>query len=183
MLWYFFCKRVFWMIIGLNGVIKLCIVKWFIGGVVMRDRFWIFVIVNCNVWGIGVVVNVKIWIFCCNCLRCFLWVILNFCFLLMMIRLSFLNWIFFVSKVCVLIIILICLFVILFCVLFVLFVFISCDNWCMVIGYFLNWLEKVWWCCCVSNVVGVIMVIWRFFIMVINVMCKVILVLLKFILL
>lgn len=106
------CRIVFWIIRLLYLWIKVLIVRWWVGGVVIIDRLCILFIVIFSVCGIGVVVSVRIFMFVCIVLMCFLWCILKWCFLLIISRFKFLNLMLFCSSLCVLIRILIFFFVI-----------------------------------------------------------------------
>lgn len=117
--------------------------KWFFGGVLIIDKLCIFSIFICNVLGIGVVVNVSIFILCFNVLICFLWCILNCCFLFIINSFKFLYCIFLLSNLCVLIIMLINL---------VLSFFLVCFIFLGVLKWFINWILIGKFCICLINV-------------------------------
>lgn len=136
------CRIVLWISFVFFCLIKVLIVKCFVGGVVIIDRLCILFIVMFKVCGIGVVVSVKILILVCNVLIFFFWCILKWCFLLIINKFKFLNFIFCWISLCVLIMIFNLFLVILFRVFFCFFVELKCDKILILIGKLVKWFLK-----------------------------------------
>lgn len=156
---------------------------WFFGGVVRVDILWMLVMVIFSVCGMGVVFMVRMLMLVFSFLSVFLCLMLNCCFLLMIIRFRFLKMICLVRMWCVLIIMLIVL-LRSFCSVSWIFLLVwNCDSVCIFIGKFVKCFVNVFMCCLIRSVVGMSIVICLLFWIVLNVVCIVILVLLKFMLL
>lgn len=107
---------------------NVCIVSWFGGGVVMIERLCSLVIVMFNVCGIGVVVSVSRCMLVCMVFSVFFWCMLKCCFLLIIIRFRFLNFMFGCSRWWVLMIMLIVLVVIFFSLVLIFLLVLNCDS-------------------------------------------------------
>lgn len=174
---------VLWIMVLLCCWMKVFIDRCFVGVVVIIDKLCIFDSVIFKVFGIGVVVSVNMFILVWSDFSFFFWWILNLCFLLIIIRFRLLNFNLLESSLWVFIIMfiffLVMCFIIFFCVLLLI-------KWFMILilnGYVVNWFLKFLWCCWVSRVVGINIVICLFWFVVRKVVCMVIFVFLKFMLL
>lgn len=172
---------------------------WFLGGVWIEFMLCRFIMFMYSVCGIGVVERVSVFIVflllvmvsllfiilgrLCSCCNFFFWFMLKWCFLFMIIRLRFLNLMLFESRWWVLIRMFIWFVFSLVRILCVCLLVVKCESFFICIGRFLKCFINVVVCCLVSSVVGISIVICLLCLIIWCVVCRVILVLLKFMLL